>query len=225
MAYEVAFPRRPDRNQREQDMVVEWSRVSILVAEAQMGNREAFDELVVRFRACVMAKAMERVRNENDAEELCHEVFVHAWRKLHQLRDPRCLAAWLRQITVNLAINRMSRRWPPTGAQEVLDSVAGVEQAPTEALERDENREMLYAALGQLKPQDRDTLEAFYIREQSLKQMSLEFDAPVGTIKRRLFVARERLRAVLDDSNDEPANRQAGPKPRSPRPKRALACA
>jgi RNA polymerase sigma-70 factor (ECF subfamily) len=56
----------------------------------------------------------------------------------------------------------------------------------------------LYRALEQLKPIDRATLVAFYIRGRSLKQMSREFETPIGTIKRRLHVARNRLKKVME---------------------------
>ena len=49
------------------------------------------------------------------------------------------------------------------------------------------------AGLNRLRALDRETLEAFYVRGQSLLEMSDEFDAPLGTIKRRLHVARKRL--------------------------------
>ena len=56
----------------------------------------------------------------------------------------------------------------------------------------------LYLALEQLKPVDRATLVAFYIRGRTLKQMSREFETPIGTIKRRLHVARKRLRRQME---------------------------
>ena len=58
----------------------------------------------------------------------------------------------------------------------------------------------LHAGLDKLKTEDRETLEAFYLKGRSLKQMAREFDAPVGTIKRRLHVARNRLRNAMENS-------------------------
>jgi len=75
--------------------------------------------------------------------------------------------------------------------------------------------------LRDLKPLDRETLEAFYLRGRSLKQMAREFETPVGTIKRRLHVARQRLKDVMEsggiavmdhDANDE--THIPDPKPR-----------
>jgi RNA polymerase sigma-70 factor (ECF subfamily) len=63
---------------------------------------------------------------------------------------------------------------------------------------RAEQRSSLLRGLYRLKALDRATLEAFYIRGQSLRQMSLHFETPIGTIKRRLHVARKRLRRQLE---------------------------
>jgi RNA polymerase sigma-70 factor (ECF subfamily) len=62
-----------------------------------------------------------------------------------------------------------------------------------------ETRRQVRAGLRQLGRLDRQTLEAFYVRGRSLLEMSDEFDAPVGTIKRRLHVARKRLAAELSE--------------------------
>ena len=65
---------------------------------------------------------------------------------------------------------------------------------------RSEVRDELRKGLQRLKTLDRETLEAFYLRGQSLKQMSRDFETPVGTIKRRLHVARHRLKKQLERS-------------------------
>src|SRR5260370_13177797 len=161
---------------------------------AQAGGRLAFGELVTRFQNAVYAIALGRVRDASEAQELAQEVFVHAMRKLPQLRDARCFAGWLRQITVRMAINRLTRRALARGAdQEMLESVAAHTAGPPEELERAEARRQIHAGLERLKALDRATLEAFYLRGRTLKQMSREFETPVGTIKRRLHVARHRL--------------------------------
>src|SRR5262249_53100502 len=158
---------------------------------------EAFGQLVERFQTAVYAVALGRVRNPNEAQELAQEVFVHAMRKLPQLRDPRCFAGWLRRITVRMALNRLTRRGPARGVEpEVLDAFATSTVEPHEEMVRSEARGQVHAGLKRLKALDRATLEAFYLRGRSLLQMAQEFEAPVGTIKRRLHVARERLKEV-----------------------------
>ncbi len=176
-----------------------WEEVTELVLRAQEGDRVAYGELVRRFQGSVYAMALTRVHDPLEAQELAQEVFVHGMRKLPQLRDPRCFAGWLRRITARMAINRLSRRGKVLGTEpEFLDSVEGKVRGPVEEIERSERKAELHAGLKRLKDLDRATLEAFYIRGRSLKQMSREFETPVGTIKRRLHVARLRLKAVLE---------------------------
>src|SRR5438093_5338360 len=150
-----------------------WTEVSELVRLAQTGDRVAFGELVGRFQGAVFAFALTRVHDPLEAQELAQEVFVHAMRKLPQLRDPRCFAGWLRKITARMAINRLTRRGPiGCGDPGLLDTVATGTAGPPEELERAEARAALHAGLRRLKAADRMTLEAFYLRGESLKQMS-----------------------------------------------------
>jgi RNA polymerase sigma-70 factor (ECF subfamily) len=180
-----------------------WNEITALVERARAGDRSAYGELVARFRPAVYAMALSRLRNPVEAEELAQEVFIHTMTKLEQLRSAECFAGWLRQITVRMALNRLTRRGPVRGAEEgVLENAEGHESAPLDELVRAEERAELYEGLDRLKPLDRATLMAFYIRGQSLQQMAVEFDTPVGTIKRRLHVARNRLRKELERSRD-----------------------
>lgn len=175
-----------------------WNEVTFLVDRAKTGDREAYGELVARFQNSVFAMALARVRDPLEAQELAQDVFVHAMRKLPQLRDARCFAGWLRRITARMAINRLTRRGPLFGADpELLDTVAARDRTAEENFAVREAVEQLKAALAELKALDRATLEAFYLRGRSLKQMAREFDVPTGTIKRRLHVARQRLKEVL----------------------------
>jgi RNA polymerase sigma-70 factor, ECF subfamily len=187
-----------------------WTEITVLVERAKVGDREAYGELVVRFQSSVYAMALARVRNPLEAQELAQDVFVHAMRKLPQLRDPRCFAGWLRRITARMAINRLTRKGPLFGADpEVLEAVQAKGRTAEEAFAVGEAVDQLKDALQELKPLDRETLEAFYIRGRSLKQIAKEFDVPTGTVKRRLHVARQRLKDVLEEIDPSLAERFA----------------
>jgi RNA polymerase sigma-70 factor, ECF subfamily len=177
-----------------------WDEISALIVRAQSGDRAAFGTLVERFQPAVYAVALARLRDANEAIELTQEVFIHAMTKLGQLRDPHCFVGWLRQITVRMAINRVTRRAPVQGADpDLLQNAPSAIAGPLDEMIRAEGRAEIWEGLERLKPLDRATLVAFYIRGKSLKQMSREFETPVGTIKRRLHVARNRLKNALED--------------------------
>lgn len=186
-----------------------WEEISNLVLQAQSGDREAYGALVEHFQPTVYGLALARLRNAAEAQELVQEVFIHSMTKLGQLRDPHCFAGWLRQIAERMAINRLTRRGPVHGAEPaVLDSVQAAGSSPLEDMVRSEQKDALWAGLDRLKPVDRATLVAFYIHGRSLKQMSREFETPVGTIKRRLHVARNRLREHMQPRTAPDADRR-----------------
>ena len=189
-----------------------WNEVIELVERAKTGDRAAYGELVRRFENSVYAMALARVRDPLEAQELAQDVFVHAMRKLPQLRDPRCFAGWLRRITARMAINRLTRRGPLFGADpELLETVVARDRTAEENFAVREAVGQLKEALAGLKALDRSTLEAFYLRGRSLKQMAREFAVPTGTVKRRLFVARQRLKEELEGIDPTLAERFAAP--------------
>jgi RNA polymerase sigma-70 factor (ECF subfamily) len=174
--------------------------VTQLVRKAQAGDREAFGQLIERYTDSVRAVALRRLRNETEAQELVQEVFMQALRKIDQLREPECFAGWLRSIANRMAINRAVRGGPVIAAdRETLEATCVDRRTPLAAAIDRERAGRVRAGLRKLRALDRATLEAFYVRGQSLVEMSDSFDSPVGTIKRRLHVARKRLARELEE--------------------------
>lgn len=165
---------------------------------AQTGDRGAFSELVRECQPLVYATAMEKLRDGGTAQELAHETFVRAWTKLDQLREPAAFIGWIRQICVRLALNRLTRRKVNQADEGVLENYEVNAHSPLESLMKHETRVTVRKGLARLNRLDRETLTAFYLRGQSIREMSVALDAPEGTIKRRLHVARNRLKARLE---------------------------
>ena len=170
------------------------------VRAAQQGDRDAFGELVEQFEGAVFGTALRRLRDRGEAQELTQEVFVQALRKIGQLREPECIGGWLRSIANRLAINRQVRRGPVICAErETLEAVCHEQETPLDNVLAAERRQQVRAGLRRLRSLDRQTLVAFYVKGQSLVEMSTAFHSPVGTIKRRLHVARKRLARELEE--------------------------
>jgi RNA polymerase sigma-70 factor (ECF subfamily) len=184
-------PKQPQTTREDTDLIRS-------VRAAQRGDREAFGRLVVRYERAVYGTAFRRLANHAEAKELCQEVFVQALRKIHQLRDPRCFGGWLRSIARRMAINRAMRRPPLVlGQPESFEATCVERETPLGTLLARERETQVHLGLGRLRAMDRDTLVAFYLDGRSLVEMSQKFDSPVGTIKRRLHVARKRLAREL----------------------------
>jgi len=173
--------------------------VAEMVRAAQAGDREAFGRLVARYERSVYVTVLRRLGNHAEAQELCQEVFMQALRKLDQLHEPACFAGWLRSIAVRMAINRGMRRSAqvPTDSS-FLEASCVDRQTPLGTILARERDVQVRRGLRRLKAADRATLVAFYFHGRSLVEMSDQFRSPVGTIKRRLHVARKRLAKELE---------------------------
>jgi len=177
-------------------------RVIDLVRAAQAGDRDAFGLLFQRYRGAIVAQAMRRVKNADEAEELAQDVFVQAMQKLDQLRVPEAFGGWLRRIVHRMAINRITRRQAAVACDPVVLEATCLSSAdsPDQTALGRERADDLRAAVQRLGQLDRQTLQAFYLQGESLLQMSDSFDAPLGTIKRRLHIARKRLAREMEVS-------------------------
>ena len=182
-----------------QQLLEEDTETSLVLA-AQQGDREAFGRLVLRYERSVYATAYRRLNNHAEAQEVCQEVFVKAMEKIGQLRVPECFGGWLRSMTGRMAINRALRKAPSVALEpQSMAAVCVESETPLSAALAHEQRSQVRAGLRRLGRMDRDTLVAFYVDGQTLIEMSDHFDSPVGTIKRRLHVARKRLAKELEE--------------------------
>ena len=173
-------------------------QATALVLAVQGGDREAFGRLFERYERHVMAIGLRRLNDYGEAQELCQDVFIQALTKICQLRTPEAFGGWLRSIAKRMSINRAVRRPPEFATEpETFDLTHGDEETPYGQAVRNETRKQVRAGMRRLGKLDRKTLESFYVQGHSIVEMAAEFDAPVGTIKRRLHVARKRLAEQL----------------------------
>jgi RNA polymerase sigma-70 factor (ECF subfamily) len=182
------------------DKILQIQRMAQRVIAAQAGDRAAFGELFVQYEKSIYAVALRRTGDATEAQELVQDVFMQAMQKIDQLRTPEAFGGWLRQITVRMAINRMTRRKVAFATEpEVLQATVLGNGTPDQALLAKEREAQVRAGMARLREMDRDTLEAFYVQGQSLAEMADTFEAPIGTIKRRLHVARKRLAMEVEE--------------------------
>jgi RNA polymerase sigma-70 factor (ECF subfamily) len=169
-----------------------------LVTRAQHGDRQAYSVLYEHFYPRVHTLARAYLRDTSAAQELAHDVLVQAFVKLQQLRYCAAFPGWLRQMTARMAMHRLSRGSRHAVVVTALRHEATTDSSPLERLLSDERLEQVRQSLQRLTPLDRDTLLAFYYHGQSLAMISQQAAAPLGTIKRRLHTARQRLRHELE---------------------------
>lgn len=177
-----------------------------LVKRAKKGEREAFEELVVRHGEKVYARAYSMVRNEDEALDLSQEAWVRGWQRLQQFQGDSSFATWITRIVINQCLDHLRRqkRHRAESIEELDEEIGGVERQmpvvtpnPTEGLERAELRARIDRAMAQLSPAHRAVLILHEFEELEYKEIAKRVGCSIGTVMSRLFYARRKLAALL----------------------------
>jgi RNA polymerase sigma-70 factor (ECF subfamily) len=183
----------------------------VLVERVQQGDKTAFDVLVVRYQHKVIKLIMRYVRDQAEALDVAQEAFLKAYRALPRFRGDSAFYTWLYRISINTAKNHLvaARRRPLDYDLDLQDpdqyEMHGrlkTVDTPEGNLLSEEIRETVNRAIEGL-PEDLRT--AIMLRElegMSYEEIATAMECPVGTVRSRIFRAREaidkRLRPLLD---------------------------
>ncbi len=172
------------------------ARLAGVFVSAGVDTDREFEARLADSSALAFRVAYSVVRHQQDAEDVAQEAFARAYRKFSQLRDRDRFRAWLVRMTWRLAIDfRRSARRHATS-----DEPATEPPAPTD-LERQaihaERAARLWRAIDALPEKLRLVVVLVSIEEQSIKDVASLVGAPEGTIKSRLFDARQKLKELL----------------------------
>jgi RNA polymerase sigma-70 factor, ECF subfamily len=183
-----------------------------LVRRVQRGDKGAFDALVLKYQHKLVKLVMRYVRNPAEAEDIAQEAFIKAYRALPQFRGDSAFYTWLYRIAINTAKNAVvSRDRSPIeydldrhNSDESYEMQGRMKdsETPEGLVLTDEIRSTVNAAIDAL-PEDLRT--AIVLRELeglSYEEIAAAMDCPVGTVRSRIFRAREaidrRLREVFE---------------------------
>ena len=172
-----------------------------LVSQTLAGDRDAFGVLVHKYQEMVYAYAFQKVRNEEDAQDVTQEVFWRAYHGLYQLRHPHRFRSWLYTIMSNECKRRLmsviKTRQRETALENATDDALQIEPAhtaPTEGWRVD-----LEQALSELSDDNRVAVSMFYMGDHSLKEISEFLGVSVNTVKGKLYRARQQLGNALSE--------------------------
>ena len=166
-----------------------------LVLRCQLGEREAFDPLIAKWHPLLWRYAIRLTNDADAAADVVQEVWLRALRGLPTLRDAARFRAWLFGIARRVLMDRLRARYaePP---MEQLEP-GGIDE-PAADEERTDDFSVVQAELNRLPLAEREVLVLFYLRELSLNDIAAIAAIPVGTVKSRLFRARQMLRTQLE---------------------------
>ena len=181
-----------------------------LVASARQGDLSAFEALVARHQKRMLNIAFRIIGDYDDACEVTQDAFVSAYRNLKGFRAEAKFSTWLTAITVNLSKNRLKRlavkhkREPVsldapirTEDGEVMPDPPSNEPSVLERMEKQDVRKKVEDCIGQMEPDFRDVLVLRDLQDFSYEEIAGMLKVAAGTVKSRLFRARESVKECL----------------------------
>ncbi len=173
-----------------------------LVLQVQKGEKAAFDILVSKYQHRIVSLVSRYVKDTTEALDVAQEAFIKAYRALPRFRGDSAFYTWLYRIAINTAKNHLvaMERRPPAGdidaveAEQYESAVLLKEtDTPESLVARDEIEKVIYKAISDL-PEDLKT--AITLREfegMSYEEIAITMECPVGTVRSRIFRAREAI--------------------------------
>jgi RNA polymerase sigma-70 factor (ECF subfamily) len=178
-----------------------------LVARAQQGDKQAFELLVAKYQRKLLRLISRLVRDPAEAEDVAQDAFIKAYRALPQFRGDSAFYTWLYRIGVNTAKNYLvsQGRRPPSSTEKDAEEAETFDDAdalrdintPESILLSKEIANTVNAAMAKLPEELRTAISLREIEGLSYDEISEVMNCPIGTVRSRIFRAREAIAAEL----------------------------
>lgn len=182
-----------------------------IIQFCQIGNKSAFEELVKRFQKNVFALLYQLAPEWRDLNDLSQEVFIRVYKGIHNLRNPKIFKSWLNQIVLNLFYDELRKRprrlktismdqtyEDDNGESEFIREVRDNKLKPDEIIVNNEAREAIKLAMSQLPEQFRTAIVLRELQGLQYEEIAEILGIALGTVKSRIWRARERLQVLLE---------------------------
>jgi len=177
-----------------------------LILRVQRGDKRAFDLLVLKYQQKVINLVSRYVRDSSEAQDVAQEAFIKAYRALPRFRGDSAFYTWLYRIAINTAKNHIvsqSRRPPSSGVEtevaEQLDAGVRLQEhaTPENFLLEEEIAQTVRQAIDDLPDDLRTAITLRELEGLSYEEIADTMSCPVGTVRSRIFRAREAIDAKL----------------------------
>lgn len=207
---EPASPQRSDNTAQNGEPVAGGALDEAdLVLKARKGDLEAYDELVRRYQERIYATIYHMTSNHEDANDLAQEAFIKAFQALKSFKGGSSFYTWVYRIAVNKTINFLKQRRNRTqmslndldfNAEHDPDLVALIsDKTPRREINLQELQEKLNEGLQKLSEPHRLVVTLHDVQGLSHEEIAEIMECNIGTVRSRLFYARQQLQAFLSD--------------------------
>lgn len=179
----------------------------VLVRRVQQGEKEAFDLLVLKYQHRLIKLISRYIRDSAEVYDVAQESFLKAYRALPNFRGDSAFYTWLYRIAINTAKNHLvsqSRRPPDSDVDsseaEQFDGDSDLKEyaTPERMLLKEEIERTVIDAIEQLPPDLRTAITLRELEGMSYEEIAQTMDCPIGTVRSRIFRAREAINKRLE---------------------------
>lgn len=173
-----------------------------LIHLARQGDQKAYEALLKKYRNLVYHVMIKMVRNPQEAEDLCQEAFIKAFNALDSFNEEFAFSTWLMKIATNNCIDFLRKRKLKTYSidepiqykdEQVKVEVPDHDPTPEKVLLSDERSAQIQEAVNSLPPRYRHVILLRHMEEKTYEEIADILKLPLGTVKARIFRAREML--------------------------------
>ncbi|MDO4618122.1 MAG: sigma-70 family RNA polymerase sigma factor [Clostridia bacterium] len=178
-----------------------------LVAKIKKGDMHAFSALVKAYESKVINISYSLLSSREDALDAAQEIFVKIYRNIDSFRGDSTVSTWIYRITKNVCCDYLRKRKSNVISLDEEDEDKKIEipdetSSPGEVLEKKETVNLVRNAISKLDENQRIVITLFDIEGLSYEEISDIIKCPLGTVKSRLYRARESLRKILADHRE-----------------------
>lgn len=166
-----------------------------LIESYVSGDKSTLPLLVKRWHKVFCEKAYWILKDKDLSKDVAQESWITIINKLHTLKNPDRFKGWALKIIYTKSIDAHKRR---SKALKDLRDMNQTENHTESETDKTALKKKLLIAIQELPKEKQDIIRLFYVEEYSLKEISAFLQIPVGTVKSRLFKAREKLKSLLD---------------------------
>ncbi len=179
---------------------------SDLIKQAIEGDESAYRQLLENYRGAIFNLLFKMVRNKEETEDLVQEAFMKAFKALPSFNEEYAFSTWLYKIAINNCIDHMRKKRLKTySINKPVQSKDGeldrefpdTSMSPDKELLNEERTLLIEAAIDELPENYKVAIVLRHSKEKSYEEIAELLDIPLGTVKARIFRAREMLKKKL----------------------------
>jgi len=173
-----------------------------VIEKIKKGDIDSYSILINEYQNNIYSLCLSIVKNVDDALDLTQEAFLIAYENIKNFKQEAKFSTWVYRIAYNLCVNFIKRKGEIFSLEnedvtnvEIEDKTSSI----WEEIEKDERIKMISEGLKRIKDSDRLIIELKDIKGLTYEEISIILSIPMGTVKSKLYRARENLKKVVED--------------------------